>query len=312
VGVSATVRRVGSTPLGIDAATCRRLTARFGTQVEAWLDALPGLVAVLAERWQLQLGPPIPRGTVSAVFRCRAAGGRPAVLKASPDRTRLASEAAALDGWHTVHTPAVIAFDEDLGALLIEGIEPGTPLDVSPAYPAVERLAELLTSLHASAVPLASHAPVERRAGDLFDSSAKLYDRNPDLAALVPPDVYERGRGLATRLALQDSPSVLLHGDLTPANILDGGPGRGLVAIDPAPCRGDPAFDAVDLILWQADDPETIAARAGRLAAATGVDASRMLAWCRAFAGMSALELADRGPVPRARIETLLALASQA
>jgi streptomycin 6-kinase len=31
---------------------------------------------------------------------------------------------------------------------------------------------------------------------------------------------------------------------LTPSSILDGGAERGLVAIDPAPCLGDPAFDA--------------------------------------------------------------------
>jgi streptomycin 6-kinase len=42
----------------------------------------------------------------------------------------------------------------------------------------------------------------------------------------------------------------VLHGDLTPSNILDGGAERGLVAMDPAPCLGDAAFDAVDLILW--------------------------------------------------------------
>src|SRR5260370_961646 len=53
----------------------------------------------------------------------------------------------------------------------------------------------------------------------------------------------------------------MLHGDLTPGNILDGGARRGLVAIDPAPCLADAAFDAVDLILWQADGLGTIEAR---------------------------------------------------
>ncbi|HLQ33210.1 MAG TPA: hypothetical protein VK457_11020 [Chloroflexota bacterium] len=38
------------------------------------------------------------------------------------------------------------------------------------------------------------------------------------------------------------------------------------VAIDPAPCLGDAAFDTVDLILWQADDRETIQARAPAVA----------------------------------------------
>jgi streptomycin 6-kinase len=58
------------------------------------------------------------------------------------------------------------------------------------------------------------------------------------------------------------------------------------VAIDLAPCLGDPAFDAVDLICGQAEDVETIEARTERLAAATSTHAARLLGWCTAFAGM--------------------------
>jgi streptomycin 6-kinase len=87
--------------------------------------------------------------------------------------------------------------------------------------------------------------------------------------------LYERGRRLATRLAEGVPPIALLHGDLTPSNTLDGGAQRGLVAIDPAPCFGDDlAFEAVDLLLWQADDVDTIAARAKLLAPAIGADTS--------------------------------------
>src|SRR5439155_7006402 len=99
----------------IDAGTRQRLTAGFGDEVQIWFDALPGVLTALADRWQFKLGSPIPRGCVSAVFRCRMADGRRAVLKASPDRARLAFEGAALDARSTVHTPAVIALDEDLG-----------------------------------------------------------------------------------------------------------------------------------------------------------------------------------------------------
>ncbi|HEY6055681.1 MAG TPA: aminoglycoside phosphotransferase family protein, partial [Gaiellaceae bacterium] len=103
----------------------RRLTARFGDAVEAWFDELPGVLGALAERWRLELGAPIPRGSVSVVIRCRLPDGGAAVLKVSPDRARLADEAAALDRWTTVHTPSVLALDESVGALLIEAIEPG-------------------------------------------------------------------------------------------------------------------------------------------------------------------------------------------
>jgi streptomycin 6-kinase len=303
---------MGSTVPRIDAGARKRLTARFGSEVEAWFDELPGMLTALADRWQLELGSPIPRGRVSAVYRCRMAGGRRAVLKASPDRARLAFEAAALDAWHTVRTPAVIALDEQGGAILIEAIEPGTQLVVSSICPAAESVAELLSSLHGSGVPDPSYPTVKQRAAYLFDSGATLYERHPELTALIPPDLYERGRRLASRLAQHDSPIVLLHGDLTPSNILDGGAERGLVAIDPAPCLGDAAFDAVDLILWQADDLKTIEARTERLAAATDVDAERLFGRCVAFAAMSALDLASQGNGPRARIEAHLELASQA
>ncbi len=294
----------------IDAGARQRLVARFGNDVQAWFDDLPGVLTALARRWQFELGSPIPRGSVSAVFHCRLADGRDAVLKASPDRARVAFEAAALDAWHTVHTPTVIALDERLGALLLEAVEPGTPLVVSMAYPTGESVAQLVSSLHGTGIPDPSYPTVEQRVGYLFDSSAKLYLRHPELTTLVPAELYEAGRRRATRLARHDCPTVLLHGDLTPGNILDGGAERGLVAIDPAPCLGDAAFDPVDLILWQAADLATIDARIARLAAATGVNAPRLLGWCVAFAAMSALELASQGNGDRAAMETLLELAS--
>ena len=295
----------------IDAPTRHRLIARFGGGVEAWFDRLPGLLTTLAQRWQLELGPVIPRGSMSVVLRCRMADGRPAVLKASPDRPRLAFEAAALQAWRTVHTPAVLALDERLGALLMEAIEPGTPLVASSAYPALERIAELLGALHGSPLPRRSYPTVGEHVRYLFDASTKLYQRHPHVGAVVPPELYERGRALAGRLVDEDVPTVLLHGDLTPSNTLDGGAARGLVAIDPTPCLGDAAFDAVDLILWQADDLETVQARAERLVAATGLAARRMLAWCSAFAAMTALELASQG-ARGARVEALLKLARRA
>jgi streptomycin 6-kinase len=297
---------------GIDEGARQRLTARFGSEADAWFGQLPGLLAEAAERWQLELGPAIPRGSVSAVFWCQMADGRRAVLKASPDRARLAFEAAALAARPAVHTPAVIAHDARLGVLVIEAIDPGTPLDLSPAYPATGSIAELMGCLHDSGAPDPAYPPAAQRVAYLSGSGATLHDRHPELTALIPPRLYQRGHDLAARLAEHHGPAVLLHGDLTPGNILDGGPGRGLVAIDPAPCRGDPAFDAVDLILWQADALETIQARAQRLAAAAGQDAGQLYSWCTAFAAMTALDLASRANGHSAGIQALLELASQA
>jgi streptomycin 6-kinase len=142
---------------------------------------------------------------MSVVFRCRMADGRGAVLKVRPDRARLADEAAALEGWHTVHTPAVLALDEQLGALLLEAIEPGTPLVVSSTYPDLEGVGELLSSPHTSSVPDPTYPTVRQRVAYLFDSPVRLYDRHPELTALLPPELYERGHRLAIRLAAATS-----------------------------------------------------------------------------------------------------------
>lgn len=297
----------------LDGGVRQRLTARFGAGIGSWLDELPDVLGALAERWQVEWGSLIPRGSMSVVIRCRMPDGRPAVLKVSPDRARLANEAAALDRWTTVHTPSVLAVDEGVGALLIEAIEPGTPLVESLAYPDVETTANLLTSLQANGVPDPSYPPLEHRVAYLFNSGARPYERHPELLELITPELYERGRQLATRLTEGVPPTALLHGDLTPSNILDGGAPRGLVAIDPAPCLGDDlAFEAIDLLLWQADDVDTIAARAKRLAPAIGADTSHLFEWCIAFAAMTALELAESPNASPDRVQTYLALAAQA
>src|SRR3954468_4428789 len=86
-----------------------RLVTRYGVTVESWLDELPSVLIDLAGRWDVEFTELIPRGTMSVVIRCVMRDGRLGVLKACPDRKRLADEAAALDRWKTDHVPAVHA-----------------------------------------------------------------------------------------------------------------------------------------------------------------------------------------------------------
>ena len=284
-----------------------RLVRRYGTRVESWLDALPHLLASLAERWQLEFGSLIPLGHMSVVMNCRASDGTPCVMKVCPDRDRLASEAAALALWDTTHVPSVLDVDTDVGALLIEAIIPGTMFVDEPEFP-TPAVAELLTALHGRGRPDPIYRPVEDHVEYLFDASARHRSQRPELQEVVSPALLERGRRLALQLASERATPVLLHGDLTPVNVLDGGPERGLVAIDPAPCLGDPAFDAVDLLFWRAENVDTIVSRAESLAPAMDAEPDRMLAWCAAFAGMLASELAGEPDSSEARIRTALEL----
>ena len=287
----------------------RRLGRRFGRAIDPWFDALPTVLGGLAERWELEWDTVIERGSMSVVVRCRTGDGRRAVLKVSPDHERIAAEASALASWSSTPSVPACSVDERRSAP-DRGRRARDAADLADD-PSIESLAQLLRSLHGHGVPDPRYRPVADRIAHLFDSGRKNYGRRPDLAALVPAELYERGRRSAMRLAAAASAIALLHGDLTPVNVLDGGD-RGLVAIDPAPCVGDPAFDTVDLIFWRSGDVETVALRAQELAPAVGAEPARVVDWCIAFAAMVALELAEAPAGSSAQIEHLLALASRA
>src|SRR5204863_2207264 len=154
----------------------RRLRRRFGGAIEPWLGALPRVLSELAERRRLAFESLVQRGSMSVVIRCRTTDGRPAVLKISPDRERLATEARALAGWHTRHVPAVLAVDASVGALLIEAVEPGTALDESGVFPPMQSVGALVGALHATGASDGTYGPVAARVAYLFDSGNKHYE----------------------------------------------------------------------------------------------------------------------------------------
>ncbi|MFL5848945.1 MAG: aminoglycoside phosphotransferase family protein [Solirubrobacteraceae bacterium] len=161
------------------------------------------------------------------------------------------------------------------GGLLLEAIGDGAPL---ARRLDVDAVAALVAGLHAADVP-AGFPPLAERVEWMFA------DR---IARGLPfADELRRGAREAAALAAEPAPAVLLHGDLHPGNVLDGGPGRGPVAIDPRPCVGDPALDAVDWV-FDRTPPDEWAARASALAAAIGCDPDRLWRWCAAFAPMIA------------------------
>jgi streptomycin 6-kinase len=267
-----------------------RMRARHGAGVDAWWEELPRRLAALAERWELSLGDPIDRGNTSLLVRCTARDGRPAVLKLTPDAALAAEEARALRAWAVEAprrrgeeaevdaprwaaaggpAPAVWACDETEGALLLEAIAPG---DLA-RRPALEEVATLLRRLHAA--PPHGFPPLAERVEFIFE----LWRGRKGPAA-----EFDRAHALARELAVDPGEPVLLHGDLHPGNVLDGGARRGLVAVDPRACAGDPAFDAADWVLLGAENRRDVERNLDALAPAAGGDPARLAGWCAVFA----------------------------
>ena len=285
-------------------ATRARLAARFGAAVEPWWERLPSLVEELSARWELGLGEPVGRGNTSLVMRCSRADGRPAVLKLAPETSLALAEAWALRSWGpSGRVPAVYEADAALGAVLLEAIPGERTLLDSGRVPGAGEVAVLIGALHDAGEPALRDGVVTlaERVEFIFGHWIERHGRNDAVVRLVPVSRLERGHELARELAAADAGRVLLHGDLHPGNVLDGGAERGLVVIDPRACVGDPAFDYVDWVLWGTDDPGEWKARAGRL----GGD--RLHDWCRAFAALLAASEVSNGLATPGRTEALLA-----
>lgn len=253
-------------------ATATRLTPRFGKAADRWVRSLPDRLATLATEWDLDLGGEFKSGNSSVVLRAAAPAGD-AILKLSPDvyavdeETRMLRQFAA-----SGRVPAVLAATR--GAVLLEAIHPGTLVEKLPAPPAPAEYAGFLTDLHAAGDPASAPRQLEDWIEVLFASARK---RGADLTRSVR---------LCDELLATPTDTVLLHGDLHLGNVLAGG-ARGLVAIDPMACAGDPCFDAIDYVLEGLDRAEMIRRR-DELARSTGFDPDRLDAWCRVTAPIGA------------------------
>lgn len=281
-----------------------RLIRRFGDGVASWCAGLPALAASKARRWTLELGAPFLAGNSSAAFRCVRADGTPAVLKLSPDLPVVAEQVATLKLFEPGgRVPAVLNADIDDGAVLLELIEPGTPAGELPAPPSAVEWAELMRNLHVAPVPSDYPRDLRGQCEGFFDRIGRRVS-DPEIGRWVSRADVERGAARCRALVDTESTRVLLHGDLHLSNVLDGGASRGLVAIDPRACVGDPCFDAVDYLLDGAGR-DGAATRCAALAAASGLDESRLLEWCRAVAPVVAITYLRRPGTEQAVAEML-------
>jgi streptomycin 6-kinase len=200
----------------------------LGDQGRAWLDELPHVVAQLEERWRLTVGRELPGGLLSCVRAATTHDGLPAVLKIGA-YPRTHHEIASLRAWGGRSAPQLLEADEELQAMLLERIEPGTRPDDAPA----EIVAVVLEGLH---VPPPPGLPT-------LESIVARRIENAERDGRTSRQKADWARAAAARLARDAPAPVLVHGDFDERNLLVC-TRRGLCAIDPLPCAGDPAYDA--------------------------------------------------------------------
>lgn len=208
---------------------------QFGAKGSAWIDALPGILSKCIEEWRLEDLALID--DLSINFLCYASSpyGN-AVLKICGPHPEGRTESTALSLYNGRHVCRCLSIDEELGAKLLERIEPGDRLRCAVSVEEQLRVgAQLIRDL-----PIAVESSVELpRYGDWiehsFGTAETRYRPSPSFLSTM-----EAAASLFTEIP--DVGECLLHGDLHHDNILLARDGSWKV-IDPQGVIGAPVLE---------------------------------------------------------------------
>lgn len=263
-----------------------------------WIARLPDLVQRAQDRWQVQLTQPFGVGTAAWTAPGTLPDGTPIVVKISYPHDEARYEAAALRLWHGLAAVELLDQHGPDWALLLRRAHPGTPMlhDASPADLRVNRGLEVLRNLHQGDAGQGATAGMAHLTAVSSRWAEVATERATRWAAMLTGGEYLVRAGLDLLRAFgtpgaKTGPTVLLHGDLNPGNLLLDAPGTGpghWLAIDPKPMIGDPAYDLWPLLAqvdqpFTAPDPLPVLHHRVHLAATTlGIPALRISEWALA------------------------------
>ena len=202
-----------------------------------------------------------------------ASGRDPAVLKFGMPHMEGEHELQGLRFWNGNATVRLLDADEELGAMLVERCEPGTPLRSLPEPEQDLVIAGLLRRLWR--VPSAPHPfrPLSALMNHWSKETLADVERWPDTG------LVREGLRLFQELPRTACTEALLATDLHAGNVLRSEREKWLV-IDPKPFVGDPAYDATQHLFncvarLRSDPHGTIC----RIADLLRVDSERVRLW---------------------------------
>ena len=258
---------------------------------DLWVERLPGLVAECADLWSLRIGAPCEPLSYNFVTAATRADGREVILKIGVPHRELYTEMEALRRFDGRGCARLLESDRQRGAMLLERLVPGIPLDPAADDEAATRLAAgIMRQLWRPVGPGHSLFILVRWTSGLA-WMREYYDGG---TGPLPGWLVERAEGLFRELHASLDEELLLHGDLHHGNILSA-KRQSWLAIDPKGIVGEPVYDAAVFLLSLAPTqlaqprPEALLARrASILAEELGLDRQRLLAWSQAHAVLSA------------------------
>lgn len=254
-------------------------------------------------RWSLRLGQAVSQLSYNYVLSAETEDGQPVILKLGVPRRDLRNEIAALTAYDGRGCVRLMVSDAELGALLLERLQPGTSLVALTRADADEQAthlaAQTMQALWRPAPPKHDFPTMARWA----DGLSRLRAAFDGGVGPFPADLVALAETLFAELLASSAEPVLLHGDLHHDNILAAQRAPWL-AIDPQGVIGEPAYEVGALLrnplpwLWDVPDPtELMRRRLLILEAELGFNRARLTAWGVAQAVLSAWwDYEDRNP----------------
>ncbi|MFF4695199.1 aminoglycoside phosphotransferase family protein [Streptomyces chattanoogensis] len=216
----------------------------FGEEGNAWIAALPALVAEFLDRWDLQRDGAAGAGEASLVLPVVRNDGTRAVLKLQMPRQETTAALIGLRVWNGEGTVRLLDHDPGSSTMLLERLDGARTLaSIEDDDVAMGILAALQARLVSVPAPQGL-----RRLGDI---AAEMLEQVPQaVTALADPADRRLLRGWASAVAelVGEPGDRMLHWDLHYGNVL-AAEREPWLAIDPEPLAGDPGFD-----LWPALD----------------------------------------------------------
>ncbi|AZN40019.1 aminoglycoside phosphotransferase family protein [Paenibacillus albus] len=258
-----------------------KMTAAHGSRVEGWTQSLPELIAGCEEKFGIKLEEPFSNLSYNYIAHGTNEAGTPIVLKLAFLKAELAQEMRAMKAYAGRGAVQVLAWDEELGAAVLERAVPGTPLSATlDDHEATAIFCEVFGKLRRPFEGEAAHFQTIRR---WFEGIVRYRSRYSGGAeGPLPEEWVVRAEEILEELIPTTTETVLLHGDLHHQNILRQGE-DGWAVIDPKGIIGDVHFEPLQYLLnyeERGGDKEAVLSR--RVAIITerlGLDRRRLALW---------------------------------
>ena len=211
----------------------------FGEAGREWLPRLPSILAQCRTKWGLSTGGPSASMSLNYLEFTTTSSGQPVALKVGVPHDELFTEMEALRFYNGQRAVRLLDADRELGALLLQRLQPGTMLWQLGDHAQETRIAaSIMRELYVPSPATHTLPAFSRWTKRAFHLTRTEWDPHERM----PRDLIDKAECAFNKIERATTHTVVLHGDLHHENILLD-KDSGWTAIDPKGVIGAPILE---------------------------------------------------------------------